>query len=396
MEETTSFLMQKEPHMVGLYVHIPFCEQKCSYCDFAAYERIEQYQDAYVSALLSELKIRLHRYENMHPNFQIDTLYFGGGTPTHLRMDLMEQLLIAINEYFPLEEMQEITVESNPGEVSEEYLEMLKRYGVKRLSFGVQVLDDKLLSILRRKHSVSDVYTTLDLVSKVSFPHVNVDLIYALPDMSEKLLLSSMEIVKHPAIDHVSIYGLQLEPTTQLYSQVQKGQLLLPSEEEAEKQYDLMVSELPRYGFERYEISNFSKPQGEAIHNTKYWQYKDYIGLGSGAHGFYRISDSEWYRYENSPYVVPYVESDGNLVVEEDFISIERSKEDYCFLGLRTKWGISSTDFEELFGVPFLSVHGGEVEGLLNKNFVKWQGNNLVLTPAGAKVGNYVFEQFIK
>ncbi len=396
MEEIVSFRTNKEPHTVGLYVHIPFCEQKCSYCDFAAYERIEQYQDTYVGALLSELEMRLEAYGKLHPSYVIDTLYFGGGTPTHLRMDLMEQVLQAINTYASIQDMREVTVESNPGEVSEEYLCMLKKYGMTRISYGVQVLDNELLSLLRRKHTIDDVFHTLDITRKVSFPHVNVDLIYALPGMTKDLLLSSMEIVTHPVIDHVSIYGLQLEPTTQLYSEVRKGNIILPSEDEAEEQYDCMVDTLPKYGFERYEISNFSKPHGEAIHNTKYWQYKDYIGIGSGAHGFYRTDEETWYRYENNPYVVPYCEANGNLVVHEETIDVARSMEDFCFLGLRTKWGISLREFNALFRRDFEEEYGVVVEDLLARGFVQWKDSHLVLTPAGAKVGNYVFEQFIK
>lgn len=396
MEEIVSFHTNKEPHSVGLYVHIPFCEQKCSYCDFAAYERIERYQDAYVGALLAELELRIGQYKKIHPSYTIDTLYFGGGTPTHLRMELVEQVLIAINSYAPIKDMREVTVESNPGEVSEEYLRMLKRYGITRISYGVQVLDNELLSMLRRKHTIEDVYETLDVTRKVSFPHVNVDLIYALPGMTKELLLSSMEIVTHPAIDHVSIYGLQLEPTTQLYSEVKKGNIVLPSEEEAEAQYDTMVEVLPTYGFERYEISNFSKPHGEAIHNMKYWQYKDYIGIGSGAHGFYQIGVDEWYRYENTPYVVPYCEAGGDAIVYEETIGIDRSMEDFCFLGLRTKWGISPQEFEELFCRAFEEEYGSVIEELRSKGLVKWKDAHLVLTPEGAKVGNYVFEQFIK
>ena len=380
---------------MGLYVHIPFCKQKCMYCDFPAYQNLQDYYETYVYALVQEIDL----WVSEHPESTskaIDTIYFGGGTPTELSIQQLQMILDKIKNTFTITDDCHMTIESNPGEVNLHYLTKLVKLGFNRISFGVQTFDDKALTMLHRSHNGKQAKQAVYDAKEAGFADINIDLIYGLPRQTLEDIQHNLDIVKALPINHISTYGLQVEVGTYLYHLVQKNLISIPSETIDESMYDMMMAGLKDLGFERYEISNFSKPQGEAIHNTKYWQYKDYIGLGSGSHGFYRIGDSEWYRYENSPYVVPYVEADGNLVVEEDFISIERSKEDYCFLGLRTKWGISSTDFEELFGVPFLSVYGEEVEGLLNKKFVKWQGNNLVLTSAGAKVGNYVFEQFIK
>lgn len=373
----------------GLYIHIPFCKQKCTYCDFAAYENIEPYMEPYVEALIKEILLHKNRLGSVG----LDTIYFGGGTPTHLPLVHLEKIMMAIEEAFSIDTCREIAIESNPGECDLPRLRQLRQMGFTRISYGVQTMDDSILKLLRRSHTAADVLKSLDLTRQAEFNHINCDFIYALPKQSERDLQETLRLLEEAPVDHTSIYGLQLEPGTYLYSQVKKKQVELPTEEEAEAMYDYMVSYVESLGFERYEISNFAKNKAYSLHNLKYWLYAPYIGIGAGAHGFYKAK-----RYGNSPYVVPYINAlqKGRLpTVEEHDVDDEEGREDFSYLHLRTKWGIPISSYEKIFHRNFLDDYGHVVRALSQRQLVIKEGDRLRLTSLGMKYGNYVFSQFI-
>ena len=278
----------------------PFC-RKCSYCDFASYEGLEAYYDDYVDALCDEIKLWASTYPES-AKIPVNTIYFGGGTPTQLSLSQLEQILNTLYTYYPCDSVRELSMEANPGEIDIEYLKGLKSLGVTRLSYGVQTFDDNLLQLLRRGHNAHMAKQAITDALSVGFQSVSGDLIYALPGQTLKDIKTNVATLLNLGVSHISIYGLQLEEGTNLHKQVELGQLDLPSDDENEAMYDCMLDELKVHGFERYEISNFTNNGSYSYHNLRYWQYKEYLAFGAGAYSFYKDV-----RRNNEPYVVPYI-----------------------------------------------------------------------------------------
>ncbi|WP_127058658.1 radical SAM family heme chaperone HemW [Veillonella ratti] len=387
---TPSFATTRD---MGVYLHIPFCRKKCSYCDFASYEGLEAYYDDYVEALCDEIKLWASTYPES-AKIPVNTIYFGGGTPTQLSLSQLEQILNTLYTYYPCDSVRELSMEANPGEIDIAYLKGLKSLGVTRLSYGVQTFDDDLLQLLRRGHNSHMAKQAITDALSVGFQSVSGDLIYALPGQTLKDIKTNVATLLNLGVSHISIYGLQLEEGTNLHKQVELGQLDLPSDDENEAMYDCMLDELKAHGFERYEISNFTNNGSYSYHNLRYWQYKEYLAFGAGAYSFYRDM-----RRNNEPYVVPYINRlRQNLlpIVFEETISENRAVEDFCFLALRTKWGLSEKAFKERFNESVQDIFGDEIEHLIKQGLLVATAEGWRLTRDGAKHGNYVFSQFIR
>lgn len=387
---TPSFATSRD---MGVYLHIPFCRKKCSYCDFASYEGLEAYYDDYVEALCDEIKLWASTYPES-AKIPVNTIYFGGGTPTQLSLSQLEQILNILYTYYPCDSVRELSMEANPGEIDIEYLKGLKSLGVTRLSYGVQTFDDNLLQLLRRGHNAHMAKQAITDALSVGFQSVSGDLIYALPGQTLKDIKTNVATLLNLGVSHISIYGLQLEEGTNLHKQVELGQLDLPSDDENEAMYDCMLDELKAHGFERYEISNFTNNGAYSYHNLRYWQYKEYLAFGAGAYSFYNDV-----RRNNEPYVVPYINRlRQNLlpIVFEETISENRAVEDFCFLALRTKWGLYEKAFKERFNESVQDIFGNEIEHLIKQGLLVATEEGWRLTREGAKHGNYVFSQFIR
>lgn len=378
---------------MGLYVHIPFCKQKCMYCDFPAYQNLQDYYETYVYALVQEVDLWISE----HPESKerpIDTIYFGGGTPTELSIQQIKMILDKIKSTFTITDDCHMTIESNPGEVDLRYLTKLVQLGFNRISFGVQTFDDKALAMLHRSHNGEKAKQAVYDAKEAGFADINIDLIYGLPRQSLDDIKRNLVIVKDLPINHISTYGLQVEVGTYLYHLVQKNLISIPSESIDEAMYDTMMEGLKELGFERYEISNFSKDNSYSRHNLKYWHYVDYLGFGAGAHSFYNDV-----RRSNNRNVMPYIQSVDRYVmptIDTETITLERAQEDFCFLALRTKWGLDEQKFEDTFGVSVYDLFGTTLEDLVSKGLLKYQNGSYHLTAEGAKHGNYVFSQFIR
>ena len=378
---------------MGLYVHIPFCKQKCMYCDFPAYQNLQDYYETYVYALVQEIDL----WVSEHPESKersIDTIYFGGGTPTELSIQQLQMIIDKIKSTFTIDENCHMTIESNPGEVDLQYLTKLVKLGFNRISFGVQTFDDKALTMLHRSHDGEKAIQAVYDAKEAGFTDINIDLIYGLPRQTLEDIQHNLNIVKDLPINHISTYGLQVEVGTYLYHLVQKNLISIPSESIDESMYDTMMAGLKELGFERYEISNFAKGNSYSRHNLKYWHYIDYLGFGAGAHSFY-----DGIRRSNNRNVMPYIQSVDRYImptIDTETITVEWAQEDFCFLALRTKWGLDEQKFEDRFGVSVHNLFGNILEDLVTKGLLEYQNGSYHLSSEGAKHGNYVFSQFIR
>ena len=378
---------------MGLYVHIPFCKQKCMYCDFPAYQNLQDYYETYVYALVQEMDL----WVSEHPeskSIPIDTIYFGGGTPTELSIQQLQMIVDKIKSTFTITDDCYMTIESNPSEVDLPYLTNLVKLGFNRISFGVQTFDDKALTMLHRSHNGEKAKQAVYDAKEAGFTDINIDLIYGLPRQTLEDIQHNLTTLKDLPINHISTYGLQVEVGTYLYHLVQKNLISIPSESIDEAMYDTMMEGLKELGFERYEISNFAKDSSYSRHNLKYWHYVDYLGFGAGAHSFY-----DGIRRSNNRNVMPYIQAVDRYTmptIDTETITVERAQEDFCFLALRTKWGLDEQKFEDRFDVSVHNLFGNILEDLVTKGLLEYQNGSYHLNSDGAKHGNYVFSQFIR
>lgn len=378
---------------MGIYIHIPFCKQKCIYCDFPAYQNLEEYYDTYLYALVQEMTMFGDAYPKSRTKL-VDTVYFGGGTPTELSLLQLEQILNTIKTTYNVSPDCQFTIESNPGEVDQAYLKGLHKLGFSRISFGVQTFNDKSLLSLHRSHNSKAAIDAVQWAAEVGFTDINIDLIYGLPKQTIEEINENITLVSKLPINHISTYGLQVERGTRLYHLVEKELISLPDESLEDRMYETMMQGIQELGFERYEISNFAKNGAYSTHNLKYWQYSDYLGFGAGAHSFF-----EGIRRANNRNVMPYARKIDCFefpIVDEQIIDQQRAIEDYCFLALRTKWGINTTVFFEKFNVTLDSIYGSILQELIEKDLIVKDGKSYHLTSEGTKHGNYVFSQFIE
>lgn len=383
----------------GLYIHIPFCRQKCFYCDFPSFAGREKKIDKYLQALEQEfalLRQRLYQKDNARDTeakFVPRTIYIGGGTPTALSAHQLAKLLEIVQKYVAVAEAEEFTVEMNPGTVDREKLLLFQQAGVNRLSVGVQSFDDNCLQKIGRIHTAQEAVDTIELAQNLGFDNISLDLIYGLPQQDMEILTQSVEKALTLPVQHISVYGLQLEEGTAFHRMEALGKLQLPTDELVEAMHDYIVKKLPEAGYQRYEISNYALPGYESKHNLSYWQDVDYLGLGSGAHSYWQGT-----RYENPSSIDDYssVLEAGRLPATlEEQVDRQAHMEEYCFLGLRTAAGIDKNLFQQKFGVDLLTIYGRTIEKLVAQDLLQHTAKGIALTPLGMKYGNQVFAEFL-
>lgn len=375
----------------GLYIHIPFCRQKCFYCDFPSFAGRERYEADYTDALCRELAVQgvLYREKWGSPR----TIYMGGGTPSLLTIGLLAKILQAIADVFGDAADREFTVECNPGTVDAAKLRALRAGGVNRLSFGVQTFDDTLLKKIGRIHTGAQAREAMALARTAGFQNVSMDLIYGLPGESLAELERDLEAMVALEPEHISIYGLQLEEGTAFAKMQEMGRLMLPDDDTVERMYDTMTAFLPAHGYARYEISNFAKPGFESRHNLSYWQDVPYLGVGAAAHSYL-----EGQRYENVREIPAYIEgirTGKGVRRQEETMTREIAMEEFAFLALRTARGIDRARFERRFGVPLEAVYADAIAKLKRQGLLEADEAGVHLTPLGMKYGNMAFEEFL-
>ena len=364
---------------LGLYIHIPFCRSKCLYCDFCSVPRPDpEAVDAYVAALGRDLDEK----SPLCADYTVDTVYFGGGTPTSLPGELLPRILDRITRRYNLSSNAEITAECNPTTESLSLFHAMKKSGFNRLSVGVQSVHEGELKALGRIHSFSDVEKTFLDARAAGFSNLSADVMFGIPHQTPESFLQTLERLVALEPKHLSPYGLQIEEGTP-FARMEK-RLALPDEEAVEKMYFEGIGLLSRHGFARYEISNFAKTGYESRHNLKYWSCEEYLGFGVAAH-----SDFLGERFGNSRDLLAY--SKGEEITEErERISSEERKNEYVMLRMRLAEGVIASDFEERFGESFWTVFGERLKKYASGGFVKVTEKGVAFTPKGSYVSNAI------
>lgn len=372
---------------LGLYIHIPFCVRKCLYCDFLSAPAGEKEMEHYVGILCGEIE----REGGKYADYSVKTIYIGGGTPSLLSGEGIWRILSLVYQCFHVEKECEISIEANPGTVTYEKLEAWRRAGVNRVSLGVQSLQDKELKALGRIHDSKAFFDTYRMVVESGFNNINIDLMFGIPEQTPgsyaDTLEKVMELCQRP--NHISAYGLIVEEGTPFYENTPT----LPDEDCEREMYALTEDFLSKYGYRRYEISNYALPGYECRHNMIYWRRGNYLGLGLGA-----ASLIENVRFRNSRDIIKY---EGMLREEEQVLSVEEQMEEFMFLGLRMTDGISPDKFFETFGTPIDKVYPGIVEDFCKKGLLRQQRDDrtgekrINLTTYGLDVSNYVMAEFL-
>lgn len=370
------------------YIHIPFCEHICYYCDFNKVFLEGQPVDEYIDALLMEARLTLEQ----NPIDNMKTLYIGGGTPTSLNALQLDRLLSGLREILPYTE-GEFTIEANPGDLSADKLDVMKNYEVNRVSMGVQTFDDRLLKKIGRKHTAQDVYQTIQLLEEKEFQNVTIDLIYALPGQSLESFRDTVTRALELDLPHYALYSLILENQTMFMNWVRRGKMHLPEQELEAQMYAETIEAMEKAGRKQYEISNFAKPGFESQHNLVYWNNQNYFGLGAGASGY--IGNR---RYKNRGPIQHYLRSlneEKLPVLEEEQVSLYEQIEEEMFLGLRKILGVEKAVFFERFGHSMSEIYGEVINDLKEQNLLVETDSRVFLTRQGLFRGNDVFEKFL-
>ncbi|WP_128896501.1 radical SAM family heme chaperone HemW [Longirhabdus pacifica] len=381
--------MYKQHTPEAVYVHIPFCKQKCFYCDFNTYALKGQPVDDYLQALEKEMQ----QIVTVNPPEKIKTIFVGGGTPTALLPKQMEQLMQMIHRYFPLDrDAYEFTVEANPGSTDDEKLDVMHEYGVNRLSFGVQAFQNDLLTSIGRFHDVDDVYRSIATAKKVGFQNISIDLIFGLPQQTLAQVKESVQAALQLDLQHYSLYGLKVEENTLFYKQLQNDMLKLPDEDDELQMYMYIIDTLQQAGYHQYEISNFALPSYESKHNNMYWRNQSYYGLGAGAHGYVK-----GIRHANVKRIADYIEAvqHGIPVADQHEVSRREAMEDFMMVGFRLIDGVKQEDFVQQFDQKMEEVFASQLHHLLEKKLIQKNKSGYSLTKQGIKFGNEVFSAFI-
>ncbi|WP_038671582.1 radical SAM family heme chaperone HemW [Pelosinus sp. UFO1] len=374
---------------MGLYIHIPFCQQKCLYCDFPSEANLTHLYLPYVAALCQEISGK----GGVLSGDVIDTIYIGGGTPTVLATDSLREILECVHNSFVIDKNAEISIEANPGTVDQNKLRALKASGVNRISFGVQTFSDKLLQSIGRIHCGQEAMQAIQVAQSTGFENINIDLMYGLPGQSLLDLEASVRQAIKLNVTHISAYGLKVEEGTPFQAMQKQGKLMLPDEEIDEEMYQYTTEFLPRNGFMRYEISNFAKVGFECRHNLKYWQYQPYVGVGAAAHSFLHKE-----RISNISDVSQYITclSMGKSPIKDrETPAIEVAMAEYVFLALRTVQGLSMNEFNKYFPYNFMEQYQDVLEKLTRQKLIVVEENQIYLTTIGMKYGNVVFRAFL-
>ena len=374
--------MQAKPS--SAYVHIPFCTQICYYCDFSKVFIKNQPVDAYLEHLIQETR----SYEIG----KLRTLDIRGGTPTALSAQQLAYLLTELPKVMDLSEVEEFTIEANPGDLDPDKIAVLKDSQVNRVSLGVQTFDNKMLKKIGRSHQEQDIYDNIRHLKQAGFDNISIDLIYALPGQTMDQVKENVAKAIDLDIPHMSLYSLILENHTVFMNRMRRGKLPLPKEELEAEMFEYIIEELEKAGFEHYEISNFSKPGFESRHNLVYWDNAEYYGLGAGASGYV-----DGIRYKNHGPIRHYLEAveAGKARITEEHLTLEEKMEEELFLGLRKKTGVSKARFEEKFGVSFDQRYGQVVASLTEQGLLVPDDKQVRMTKRGLFLGDTVAEKFI-
>lgn len=362
--------------MPGIYIHIPYCKQKCHYCNFYSFAS-SQYRSEFVNSLLAEIDYRKDYLEDK----KINTIYFGGGTPSLLSVDEINKIIGKIKDLFEVNEYAEITLEANPDDLSEGKLKSIKNdTSVNRLSMGVQSFFDEDLTYLNRVHSSDNARKSIELAVKHGFDNMTIDLIYGIPTLTEKNWKANLEIFFSYNLPHLSSYSLTVEPKTALSTLIKKGKMKNVDEEQSIRDFKILIDKTSENGFVNYEISNFAREGFYSKHNSIYWLGGHYVGFGPSAHSFNGTS-RQW----NVLNMKKYIEADRveNVVAEKEILTKDQQFNEYIMTSLRTSWGCDIEHVENVFGKNYRLLLQKNIQSFIEEKKVKVIGKRYFLTDSG-------------
>lgn len=379
---------------IGIYIHIPFCKKKCFYCDFVSYENKENLIQEYIDAVCLEI---LQNAEILS-EYNISTVYFGGGTPSLIKVEYIEKILNTLKLFVTNEkEIKEITIEVNPNSASLDKLEKYHNLGINRLSIGLQSTHDKILRNIGRLHTFNDFKEVLKNANAVGFKNISVDLIYPLPGLNlsgfKETLNSVIKLKDEFNIKHISVYNLEVHENTRLDFLLKEGFVSLCNEDEEYKMREELNKRLQDNGFVKYEISNYAYPGFESKHNLCYWNQEKYIGFGVNASSFFNLK-----RYKNTSNIDKYIDgikNNKNIVVETEELDKLSLMKEYIILKLRLSKGVEISEFKQRFGTDIFDIFNTEFNSLKKDNLVNITSKNISLTNRGEEVANIVWEMFV-
>ena len=380
---------------LGIYIHIPFCAKKCNYCDFYSLASGEDEKKSYIEALKREIK---EASKKVSADYEVYTIYFGGGTPSIINADYIKEILDVIKSHFKLYKddfYPEITIECNPKTVDTEQLSIYREAGVNRISLGLQSTDNDELKLLGRIHTYEDFLESYEMVRKTGFKNVNIDLMSAIPNQKIKTYEKSLDEIIGLNPEHISSYSLIIEEGTPFFKKYAEDAPLfkdLPSEDEDRKMYALTSEKLGKAGYERYEISNYAKKGFYSRHNISYWDRVPYLGFGAGASSFFEDE-----RYKNMTNLKEYTKKAGKEDIREEItkLSLNDAMSEFMFLGLRKTEGISKTKFMNNFTFCVEDIFGKTIKKYINNKLLIDNGEFLRLSDRGLDISNYVISDFL-
>jgi len=373
---------------LAIYIHVPFCDHKCIYCDFYSIITSDN-----ISSFLQSLKKEIRYYaETYYSKRIITSIFLGGGTPSLMLPEYLEEIISSIAENFTVSTEAEITMETNPGSVDKEKLQKFRTAGINRISIGVQSFNDDELKFLTRIHNSSTAVETLHIASEEGFENISLDLIFNLPGQTKQMWLSNLKQAIQLPITHISTYSLILERGTILNKMILDGKVNLQGDEHDADLYEATIDFLTQHGFYQYEVSNFTKPGYECKHNNAYWQYKDYLGLGTSAHSF--VDGKRWWNYSSLKRYISEIDKHNYAVAGYEDLSEEDAHNEFVMLALRSS-GLIQKKYKEKFGDDWLKKNYHYFEQLKNNNLIYNENNIIKLTKKGYAVCDEILQNIL-
>ena len=386
--------------MAGIYIHIPFCESRCIYCDFYSTTSLK-WKDDYVDALCKEMELR-PAIQALGDNYPIETIYLGGGTPSQLSNEHLLRIFTMLKETYGdlFSKNMEITMECNPDDITEEFCQTLKQLPVNRISMGAQTFSNERLRFLHRRHNAQEVRIAVERLRNIGINNISIDLMFGFPGENIEQWTSDIQEVISLNVEHISAYSLMYEEGTSLYRLLEQGKIEEIDEEMSRNMYDTLIQLLTKTGYEHYEISNFARPGYRSRHNSSYWHETPYIGIGAAAHSYKRIHKGGQLfatRSWNIAQLAQYIEKieQGTLPSEKEELDINTRYNDLIATALRTSDGISIKHVEEEFGEELTRQLTSEAQKHMALGLMKIENDHLSLTPKGLYVSDDIMSDFM-
>jgi len=379
----------------SLYVHIPWCQSKCPYCDFNSHAAAAWPEEQYTRALISELETRAR--STPYSSERIRTIFFGGGTPSLFDPKSIGQIIDAANRICGIEDDAEITLEANPGTVDLPKLAGMRAAGVNRISFGAQSFNPATLKFLGRIHSADETRTAARMAHRAGFDRLNLDLIFAVPGQTVADVLFDIESVAALEPDHISAYNLTFEEGTAFFTDLKRGRIKQLASDEQAAMYQTVREAIPRRGYPMYEISNYAAPGHEARHNLTYWRGRTYLGIGAGAHSYAGDGHGgrRWWNEKLPARYIAAIEERANAEAGAETIDEATAQSEFVFLNLRLRDGFALADFHERFGRNFECIFGAVATPLFNNGLLTLDQGRIKLTDRGLEMADSVFAEFV-